>query len=168
MTTSEIAASATKSSPRSLRQSSIISRLVSPFASKQHSHIKHDIELQEPFRHYSPGDTVKGAVHLRVGKPVRATHLVVRLHGFVKVVSHSRLPGELVPYDEHLLNSSKGRRGREYFGNGFARLFEDEVVLCGDGRLLGHYVFRFELDLPRTGIPSSIDVSRLSRLIQLG
>ncbi|KAL9635699.1 MAG: hypothetical protein Q9164_003296 [Protoblastenia rupestris] len=157
MTTTQTATTPAKSSQKSPRSSSIIHKLANPFASKQHPQIIHEIELEEPFRHFAPGDSVQGAVHLNVAKPLRATHLVVRLHGFVKVTSHSRLPGEPIPYDEHLLNSTKGGRGEEYFGNGFARLFEDETVLCGDGRLLGQYVFRFELDLPRTGMPSSID-----------
>ncbi|KAL9127427.1 MAG: hypothetical protein Q9217_003696 [Psora testacea] len=157
MTTSRTTTTPAKSLQRPSRPSSIISKLGSPFASKHHTQIKHEIELEEPFRYFAPGDSVKGAVLLNVAKPVRATHLVVRLHGFVKVINHSKLPGEPIPYDENLMNSMGGRRGGEYFGNGFARLFEDEIVLCGDGRLLGQYVFRFELDLPRMGIPSSID-----------
>ena len=95
---------------------------------------------------------------LSTTKASRITHLVIRLHGFVKVVNNARLPGETIPYDENLLTSMKRRKGIEYFGNGFARLFEDEHVLCGDGRLAGVYQFRFELDLPSKGIPSSIDV----------
>lgn len=44
-------------------------------------------------------------------------------------------------------------------GNGFATLFEDEVVLCGDGRLKeGIYKFQFELQLPPHNLPSSITV----------
>ena len=141
----------------------MFSKLANTFASKPNPQIRHEIELDEPFKHFVPGEQVKGAVHLEAAKPFRATHLVVRLHGLVKVISHSKLPGEPIPYDEHLLNSTKGpgrgrQRGGEYFGNGFARLFEEEVVLCGDGRLSGNYEFRFELRLPSVGLPSSIDV----------
>ena len=50
------------------------------------------------------------------------------------------------------------RKGIEYFGNGFARLFEDEQILCGEGRVDSEYEFRFEFILPSKGIPSSIDV----------
>ena len=141
----------------------MLSKLTGSFTTKQTPQIKQEIELDDPFKHFAPGELVTGAVLLEAIKPIRATHLVVRLHGLVKVVSHSKLPGEPIPYDEHLLNSAKGpksgkRRGGEYFGNGFARLFEEELVLCGDGRLSGNYEFRFELRLPSTGMPSSIDV----------
>ncbi len=47
----------------------------------------------------------------------------------------------------------------EYFGNGYARLFDEEVVLCGEGRVLGEYQFRFGMVLPSKNLPSSIDVS---------
>ena len=150
MTTSPKAAPSTRSS--------LLNRLTGSLTPRQTPQIKHDIELDEPFKCFGPGDSIKGAVHIDIAKIIRATHLVIRLHGFVKVVTHSRLPGEPIPYEENLLNSSRGRRGGEYFGNGFAKLFEDESVLCGDGRLAGKYVFRFELLLPRSGIPSSIDV----------
>ncbi|KAG8533217.1 uncharacterized protein KY384_002000 [Bacidia gigantensis] len=136
---------------------SLFTKFKETFTSKQTVQFKQDIEVDEPFRHFAPGDSVKGTVHLDVAKPLRATHLVIRLYGFVKVVMHSKLPGESIPYDENLLNSTKGHRGGEYFGNGFAKLFEDEHVLCGDGRLAGKYGFRFEVLLPRHGTPSSID-----------
>ena len=140
------------------RRSSILNKLRGPFTAKQHPQIKQDIQLDNPYREYSPGDSIKGKVHLDVPRAVRVTHLVVRLHGFVKVITHSKLPGEAIPYDETLLNSAKGRRGGEYFGNGFAKLFEDDHVLCRDGKLHGNYVFQFEVVLPHRNIPSSIDV----------
>lgn len=98
---------------------------------------------------------------MNVAKSQRITHLVVRLHGFVKVSNRPKLPGESISYDEALtaLGKGRGRRGIEYFGNGFARLFEDEIVLCGEGRVLGQYEFRFEMILPLKGMPSGIDVS---------
>ena len=138
---------------------SLLARIAAPFTSNQRSPLDQEIRLDEPFRKYFAGDTIKGAVLLTASKALRITHLVVRLHGFVKVVNNARLPGETIPYDENLLTSSKKKKGIEYFGNGFARLFEDERVLCGDGRLSGRYEFRFELDLPSTGVPSGIDVS---------
>ena len=127
---------------------------------KQRSHVEQEIRLDEPFRHYTPGDVIKGAIHLTFAKPMRITHLVVRLHGFVNVFGRAKLPGEEILYDENLLSSGSGTgsRGIEYFGNGFARLFEDEEVLCGEGRVLGQYAFRFEVVLPSKNIPSSIDV----------
>lgn len=51
-------------------------------------------------------------------------------------------------------------RKTQYFGNGHASLFNDEVTLCGEGRLdAGIYEFNFELEFPRKGLPTSIDVS---------
>lgn len=140
------------------RTRSIVSSLVTPFSAKQRNLIEHEIKLDEPFRTFSCGDAVRGAVLLNAAKPFRITHLVIRLHGFVKVVNNARLPGDTIPYDENLLTSTKHRKGIEYFGNGFARLFEDEFILCGDGRLFGKYEFRFELTVPSEGIPSSVDV----------
>ncbi len=137
----------------------LVSCITAPFASKQRSPVELEIRLDEPFRQYFCGDTVKGAVRLLTTRASRITHLVIRLHGFVKVVNNVRLPGETIPYDENLLTSMRRRKGIEYFGNGFARLFEDEHILCGDGRVDSEYEFRFELDLPSRGIPSSIDVS---------
>lgn len=140
--------------------SSIIAKCTAPFVAKQRGQVEQEIRLDEPFRRYAPGDSIKGAILLTVGKPLRITHLVIRLHGFVKVFNRARLPGDEISYDESLLSSGngRGRRGTEYFGNGYARLFEDEEVLCGEGRVLGQYEFRFDLVLPSKHIPSSIDV----------
>lgn len=140
---------------------SLLARCTAPFASKQRNALEQDIQLDEPFRQYYSGDTVKGAVHMNVTKSQRITHLVIRLHGFVKVANRAKLPGESISYDEALmaLEKGRGRRGIEYFGNGFARLFEDETVLCGEGRVIGQYEFRFEMVLPSKGLPSGIDVS---------
>ena len=146
---------------KSTKYPSLLARCSAPFASKQRSSLEQDIRLDEPFRLYYPGDTVKGAVHLNVAKSQRITHLVIRLHGFVKVSNRAKLPGESISYEEALmaLEKGRGRRGIEYFGNGFARLFEDETVLCGEGRVLGQYDFRFEMVLPVKGLPSAVDVS---------
>lgn len=143
------------------KTSSLIAKCTAPFATKQRNHVEQEIRLDEPFRQYTPGDIVKGAIHSTFGKPLRITHLVVRLHGFVKVFNRAKLPGEEISYDESrlALNNGGGRRGMEYFGNGFARLFDDEAVLCGEGRVLGQYEFRFEMALPSKSMPSSIDVS---------
>ena len=146
---------------KSINSSSIIAKCIAPFLSKQSNHVEQDIRLQEPFKQYYPGDIVKGAVHLNFAKPLRITHLVLRLHGFVKVISRAKLPGEEIRYDEKFLavGRGKGRRGTEYFGDGFAQLFEEENVLCGEGRVHGPYEFHFEMVLPSRGLPSSIDVS---------
>ena len=150
-----------ETSQKRTKHSSFLAKCTAPFASKQRNPLEQDIRLDEPFRQYSSGDTVKGAVHMNVAKSQRITHLVIRLHGFVKVTNRPKLPGESISYDEAIMaqGKGKGRRGIEYFGNGFARLFEDEVVLCGEGRVLGQYEFRFEMVLPSKGMPSGIDVS---------
>ena len=150
-----------ETSQKRTKQSSLLARCSAPFASKQRNPLEQDIRLDEPFRQYSSGDTIKGAIHMNVAKSQRITHLVIRLHGFVKVTNRAKLPGESISYDEALmaLGKGRGRRGIEYFGNGFARLFEDEIVLCGEGRVLGQYEFRFEMVLPSKSMPSGIDVS---------
>lgn len=141
--------------------SSLLVKCTAPFAAKQRSHVEQEIVLDEPFRQYHPGDTIKGAIHVTFGKPLRITHLIIRIHGFIKVFNRAKLPGEELLYDESRLTPSYGgsRRGMEYFGNGYARLFEEEVVLCGEGRVLGEYQFRFGMVLPSKNLPSSIDVS---------
>ena len=114
------------------------------------------IEPEEPHRKYAPGDLVKGAVVLTIVKPIRITHLTVCLHGFVRVFKHPNGAKEPLPELTATGNSTKS----QYFGNGHASLFQDEVPLCGEGRLdTGVYEFKFELEFPRKGCPSSIDVS---------
>ena len=87
------------------------------------------------------------------------THLVVCLHGFVQVYRNPDSPGESFRANAGYIGAGRGKKSGEYFGNGFASLFEDEVVLCGDGRLgEGEYQFDFELEFPDSDLPSSIDV----------
>lgn len=144
------------------KRPSLIAKCVAPFAAKQRNNIEQEIQLDEPFRQYAPGDRIKGAIHVNVGRPIRVTHLVIHLHGFVKVFNRAKGPGEEIACDESLSTSGKGRRRRgiEYLGNGYARLFEDEVTLCGEGRLHGPVKFCFDMALPSKNIPSSIDVSK--------
>lgn len=153
--TTAIHASRSPSTSRSL-----ISRIASPFTSKTRNISDFHIQSDDPHRHFSPGDLVKGSVFLTVHKPVRVTHIVICLHGFVKVFRRPNAPGEGTPKDGGFMGTGRGKRGTEYYGNGFASIFEDELVLCGEGRLdVGVYAFKFELELPYSGIPSSIDVS---------
>ena len=146
------------SSPASGRR--IISRITSPFTSKPRSISDFSVDPDDPHKQHSPGDIVTGSVRLRVTKPIRVTHLVVCLHGFVQVFKNPGSPGEGAHASGGYLGAGRGKKSGEYFGNGFATLFEDEVVLCGDGRLAeGSYQFNFELAFPDRGLPSSIDVS---------
>lgn len=135
-----------------------LAKITSPFATKSRNFTDFYIELDEPHRQYSPGDSVKGSVLLTVAKAVRVTHTVVCLHGYAQVFRNPSSPGNTTERD--YLEPASGKKRSQYFGNGFAALFKDEVVLCGEGRLgEGIYKFNFELLFPRRGLPSSIDVS---------
>ncbi|KAH7171123.1 hypothetical protein EDB81DRAFT_190841 [Dactylonectria macrodidyma] len=117
------------------------------------------IRPEEPHRRYSAGDHVRGSVVLAVVKPVRITHLVVSLHGFVRVLkdpaSIAKAQGATV------LPQGGGSMQPRYHGNGLASLFQDEQVLSGEGRLEpGKFEFGFELVFPDKGLPSSIDFER--------
>lgn len=102
---------------------------------------------------------MKGAVVLTVVKPVRVTHLVVRLHGHVRVFNTANAPGDGISPDSGSFGTGRLRKGNEQRRTGYASLFEDEITLCGEGRLdVGRYEFNFELDFPSKGVPSSIDV----------
>lgn len=146
--------------PKSGRR--LISRLASPFAHKTRKLTDFYIEVDDPHRQYSPGDLVSGCVNLKVVQPTRVTHVVVCLHGFVQVYKNPGAP----PAHGYRANGAhigtgRGSKTGEYFGNGFATLFEDEVVLCGDGRLgEGVYKFNFNLEFPDRDLPSSISVRR--------
>lgn len=151
----------TSASERTPSGRRIFSRIKSPFTSSAR-HIP-DFSIQrdgeKELKRYSPGEIVIGHVRLQVARPIRITHLVVCLHGFVQVYKTPGSPGEGFRANSAYLGTGRGKKSAEYFGNGFASLFEDEEVLCGDGRLAeGEYRFNFELQFPKSGVPSSIDV----------
>ncbi|EAT89111.2 hypothetical protein SNOG_03906 [Parastagonospora nodorum SN15] len=112
-----------------------------------------------PPQQYAPGDIISGsAPPTEVTKPLRITHLVVSLHGYAQVFKNPNAPGDAYKNYCTTVGSGKGKRAGSYYGNGFVSLFEDEVVLCGEGRLSeGVYHFNFELEFPSKGLPSSID-----------
>ncbi|KAJ9296071.1 hypothetical protein DTO271G3_5646 [Paecilomyces variotii] len=142
------------------RNRSILSRFTTHFGQRNRNISDFYVQPDDPWKTYFPGDAIKGTVVLTVIKPVRITHLVICLHGYVKVFKNTIAPGEKVP-DSGFLGTGRGRRGPEYLGNGFATLFEDEVVLCGDGRLKeGIYKFQFEMEFPPHALPSSINFER--------
>jgi hypothetical protein len=137
---------------------SLISRITSPFAAKTKNIPEFEIELAEPHRQYSPGDLVKGSVILTVTKPIRITHLVAGIRGYVKVYKNAVTPGQGTSKEAAIIGTGRGERGSEYFGNGFATIFEKELPLCGDGRLVPTvYSFEFELGIRSQDVPSSID-----------
>ena len=138
----------------------LFSRLASPFTPSQRSLSEYYIRPDEPHRHYVPGDRLKGAVILAVVKPIRITHLVVSLRGHARVFRHGSTDESDGSNPWSTARTLQGKRPRTLYGNGFASLFQDEVILCGEGRLeTGIYEFKFELEFPDKGLPSSIDVS---------
>lgn len=148
---------------------SLLSRIKSPFASKARAIAEYYIKPDDPHRQYSPGDVITGSVVLKVLKAIRVTHIVVSLHGYAQVYKNPNAAGEGYRAHYSSVASGKGSRLGGYFGNGFATLFEDEVVLCGEGRLgEGTYQFNFELEFPSKGLPSSIDVSHKATDARLG
>ncbi|KAI2465473.1 hypothetical protein F4781DRAFT_424737 [Annulohypoxylon bovei var. microspora] len=139
---------------------SFFSRLTSPLRSRTRNLADFHIRLQEPHRQYSAGDHIRGHVILSVVKPIRITHLTVALHGFVRVYKHAGAGAQLSPVNPAVISHDKSRNVR-YFGNGLASLFQDEQVLCGEGRLKPtRFEFEFDLIFPSKGLPSSIDFER--------
>ncbi|KAF2740530.1 hypothetical protein EJ04DRAFT_424952 [Polyplosphaeria fusca] len=140
---------------------SLLSRLRLPLHSKTRNFTDFDIQPDDPHRQYSPGDIISGAVVVKVIKPLRITHLVISLHGYAQVFKNPNTPGDAYKSYATTVGSGKGKKNGSYFGNGFASLFEDEAVLCGEGRLgEGVYHFNFELEFPSKGLPSSIEFER--------
>jgi len=159
MTSSQTRSPATPSSPVSSR--SFLSRLKSPLTSKTRYYTEFYIQSDDPHRHYTPEDIIIGTVIIKIVKPLRITHLVVSLHGYAQVFKNPNTPGDAYKNYCSTVGSGRGTKAGSYFGNGFVSLFEDEVVLCGEGRLSeGVYHFNFELEFPSKGLPSSIDFER--------
>ncbi|KAF7714795.1 Uncharacterized protein PECH_008040 [Penicillium ucsense] len=147
-------------SPASRNRSSFLAKFRSPLGGRNRSITDFYIDPDDPWRSYFPGDVIKGTVVVTVVRPVRITHIVICLHGYVKVFKNAVPAGEAPP-DLGYLGPGRGRRGAEYMGNGLSTLFEDEIVLCGDGRLKeGIYKFRFEMGLPPYALPSSLNFER--------
>lgn len=149
---------ATTSSKLAAGGRSFLSKLASPLKSRARNVADFHIRPFEPHRQYSPGDIVKGIVVLTVVKAIRVTHLTVALHGFVRVLKSPAAAGETI-ISEPAVPIANSRRS-QYTGNGHASLFNDEITLCGEGRLEpGIYEFEFNLQFPTRGLPTSIDVS---------
>ena len=140
-----------------------LTRLASSLASKSRTITDFYVQAHDPHKRYSSGDIVQGSVVLKLSKPIRVTHIVLCLHGFVQVYKNPGAP----PTDgfrsqNNLVGKGRGSTGgAEYFGNGFASLFEEEAVICGEGRVdQGNYKFEFEMRFPDDPMPSSIDFER--------
>lgn len=144
---------------QSKKSRNFANRFGSLFASKP-SHVNdYYIQLDDHARVYGAGDTLSGTFVLDVARPLGVTHIVISLFGYLEVFkTHARSRTDHRDSVSRVA-SGKGKRWvSEYYGDGFASLFEDEVVLCGQGRLDPKlYHFRFELDFPRNlRLPSSI------------
>ena len=149
------------SSSSNSRSRSIVTRIASSLSSTPRNITDFYIHLNDLTRSYSPDDSVRGEVRLTVQKPTRITHLVISLHGFIKVYKNPTLPGQGVPAEVKTPSAGRGRTGHQYHGNGLLSLFEDEVILAGEGRLVpGKYTFTFESQFLPSRLPSSLDVSR--------
>ena len=143
---------------------SFASRVSSLIGSKS-SHIgSYDIELDEPYKLYAAGDKIKGKVVLEVLRPLGITHIVVCLFGYVEVFkNHSKAVKSRPRNNTTRVAKQSGKRWvSEYYGDGYASLFEDEHVICGQGRLDPKlYHFRFEVEFPMDmQLPTSRDASR--------
>ncbi|KAI0817190.1 hypothetical protein GGR55DRAFT_673031 [Xylaria sp. FL0064] len=140
-------------------KSSFFSRLAAPLRSRSRNLADFHIRLKEPHRQYSAGDHVQGSVVLSVVKPIRVTHLTVTLHGYVRAFKSASAAAQVATVNPAVI-SHGGRSGR-YHGNGHASLFQDEIVLCGEGRLTAsRWEFEFDLQFPDLELPSSIDFER--------
>jgi hypothetical protein len=164
-TTPAPASTSTPDGPSSSNSSNHSFSFLSRFASlslRSRARYIHDFHIRpaEPHRRYAAGDEVQGAVVLTVVKPVRITHLVVSLHGYMRVSKGPSLSANDQTFDpdDPIAKSRRGSRSKNAV-NGYVRLFQDEQVLSGDGRLdPGRYEFNFNLLFPTEGLPSSIDV----------
>jgi hypothetical protein len=155
--------------PSSTSSLSFFSRFTLPLRSRARYIADFHIRPAEPHRKYGAGDQVQGAVVLTVVKPVRITHLVVSLHGHMRVYKGLNVPTNepIIDPAEALTTSGRGSR-HKHLGNGCVRLFQDEQTLSGDGRLEpGKYEFNFNLLFPTSGLPSSIDVRVIRALCDL-
>lgn len=146
--------------PSSSNSISFFSRLTLPLRSRTRYIADFHIRPAEPHRKYGAGDQVQGAVVLTVVKPVRITHLVVSLYGYMRVSKGPGLSANEPVIDPAEVPTTASRISRQKStSTGCVKLFQDEQTLSGDGRLEpGRYEFNFNLLFPSDGLPSSIDV----------
>jgi len=141
---------------------SLSSRLGSLFGSKISHVTDFNIELDNSFKQYSTDEPVRGTVVLNIAKPLGVTHVTIRLEGSLQVFkNNARSRPTAKPNVGGKISTGRGKRWvSEYYGDGYASLFKEEIVLCGEGRLDPKlYYFRFEVDFPPDlDLPSSIEV----------
>ncbi|MCJ1400693.1 ph-response sensor protein [Xylographa trunciseda] len=147
---------ATRAAPRS-----VLSRITAPLEAKATNITKYAITLNEPHRCYTPSDTISGYVSFCVTKPVRITHLVINLAASVKIFRKNVGSDRSLSKKEIFHGVGRGSMEPEYFGDGFAIIFQHENLLCGDATLpRQHYVYRFDIAFPSKSLPSSISFER--------
>ncbi|KHN99910.1 pH response protein PalF [Metarhizium album ARSEF 1941] len=145
--------------PSLLSRLSLPLQLPLPLRTRNRNVVDFHIRCDEPHKTYAAGDSVRGAVVLVVVKPLRITHLVVSLHGFVRVLKDPTSVAKAQSVTT--LPPAGSSRRPQYQGNGLISLFQDEQVLSGEGRVEpGKYEFGFDLKFPDKGLPSSIDFER--------
>jgi arrestin-related trafficking adapter 9 len=144
----------------SSRSSNLFTRMNLPFGGNPRNISSFTIELEDPTRTYSAGDSVKGSIQCIIHRSIRITHLVLTLHGFAKVYKNPTPPGEGIPSEVKTPKLLRGRQGVQYLGNGLVSFLEREKVLCGEGKVAaGRYSFIFDMEFPMRQLPSSLDVS---------
>ncbi|MCJ1394363.1 ph-response sensor protein [Xylographa bjoerkii] len=140
---------------------SVLSRITAPLEAKATNITKFAITLNEPHRCYAPGDTVSGSVSFCATKTVLITHLVIDLTASVKIFRKNVGSEKSLSKKEIFHGVGRGIMEPEYFGDGFATIFQHESVLCGDTTLpRQHYVYRFDIVFPSRSLPSSISFER--------
>jgi hypothetical protein len=138
----------------------LISRIAAPFSPRPRYITDLIIDTADPHRTYAPGDSVRGDVSFTAHKAIKITHLVVQLHGFVKIYKNATPPGEGIPAEASAMNSFQNFRAGRSRAIGCAKIFEEEQVLCGQGTLgPGRYQVPFNVRFPAAPLPSSLDVS---------
>ena len=153
---------AARAAPRS-----VLSRITTPLEAKATNITKFAITLNQPHRCYAPGDTISGSVSFCVTKPVLITHIVIGLTAFVKIFRKNVGSEKSLSKKEIFHGVGRGIMEPEYFGDGFATIFQNESVLCGDATLLRqHYVYRFDIAFPSGSLPSSISVSGIQAVVR--
>jgi hypothetical protein len=135
---------------------SFVTRIGTPFLTASNARTRADFYIAPEVSHrqYAPGDTVKGTLVLALQRPMRVTHIIVRLQGYVQVFkgrssSKRPAPGRLM------------KPGSIDRNTGAVLLFEKEVIICGEERLdAGTVELPFELQFPKGPLPTSLGVSR--------
>ncbi|MCJ1478045.1 ph-response sensor protein [Lambiella insularis] len=140
---------------------SLFSRLTAPLEAKATNISDFAISLDEPHRCCGPGDIVQGKLSFTALKTVHITHLVLCLHGFVKIFKNNLGSGKSLSKKNTFPGTGRGKRGPEYFGDGFATVFENESMICGERSFSrGRYSYGFAIAFPARPLPSSVAFER--------